>query len=164
MTETKVFSNNEDRIHNNAIHVRHWSADICGYLEDFLSDHDIFIPNEEREGDEEEACLYADDYTEIEDFVTEELVGLYDKVKPCTQLNNPEIEDWIWSLTTKTVAETVCEEFDNIITLGLTALNRMSEKEKLTPCSLSEEVKKEAIDFLKCVKEYPEYDINTEDY
>ncbi|MBO7452695.1 MAG: hypothetical protein J6U54_20390 [Clostridiales bacterium] len=42
------------------------SDDIIGILEDILSDNNIMIPDEGREGYEDEACIYGDSYTELQ--------------------------------------------------------------------------------------------------
>ena len=40
------------------INAREWVAAICDTVEDMLSEYDIKIPDEERNGEENEACLY----------------------------------------------------------------------------------------------------------
>ncbi len=42
------------------------SADIVDILEDILSANNIMIPDECREGYEDEACIYGDTYTELQ--------------------------------------------------------------------------------------------------
>ena len=42
------------------------SDDIIGILEDILSDNNIMIPDEGREGYEDVACIYGDSYTELQ--------------------------------------------------------------------------------------------------
>ena len=41
------------------------AAEIADCLEDELDREGIFVPNDEREGDEGEACLYGSDYDEL---------------------------------------------------------------------------------------------------
>lgn len=42
------------------------SADIIDVLEDILSANNIMVPDECREGYEDEACIYGDTYTELQ--------------------------------------------------------------------------------------------------
>lgn len=63
------------------INVRLLSAEICGLFEDLLAENDIYIPNEDREGEPEEACIYGTDYYDLEDSVTECLVKLANEIK-----------------------------------------------------------------------------------
>ena len=52
------------------IKVRQISANICDMFEDVLDRCGIDIPSEDREGDEAEAHLYGDVYSDLEDLVT----------------------------------------------------------------------------------------------
>ena len=67
--------------------VRQFSADICSVFEDLLSEFDIYIPSDDREGEEGEACLYGTEYSIVEDGVTEILINLLEEFK-----KNPNIE------------------------------------------------------------------------
>ena len=64
-----------------AISIREHAAQICDVFEELLAEHGIVIPNDEREGEEDEACLFGDDYYWVEDSVVEILTKLLDKVK-----------------------------------------------------------------------------------
>ncbi len=77
---------------NNEIRIRNTSATICDLFEELLDANDITIPNEERTGDETEARLYGDTYSELEDAVTEILADLCKEVKanPDTEINVDE--------------------------------------------------------------------------
>lgn len=74
-------------VQDNKFKVRQFSADICSIFEDLLADYDIYIPSEDREGEEGEACLYGTEYSAIEDGVTEILVKLIEELK-----KNPDLE------------------------------------------------------------------------
>lgn len=58
------------------IKLRQYSASICDVFENLLDKHGIKIPDEDRTGDESEACLYGSVYSEVEDSVTEILDSL----------------------------------------------------------------------------------------
>ena len=63
-------------MHDGALHIRHISANIADIFECVLADADILIPDDEREGDEDEAALYGDTYSDFEDGITEELAKI----------------------------------------------------------------------------------------
>ena len=48
------------------IKLREYSVDICELFEDLLEEHDITIPDEDREGRPEEARLYGATYADLE--------------------------------------------------------------------------------------------------
>ena len=48
------------------IKLREYSVDICELFEDLLEEHDITIPDEDREGRPEEARLYGNTYADLE--------------------------------------------------------------------------------------------------
>lgn len=77
---------------SNEIKIRNTSADIMELFEDLLDKHKIQIPNEDRTGASDEACLYGSTYSDIEDEITEILVDLINKVKdfPNMQINSIE--------------------------------------------------------------------------
>ena len=52
---------------------------ILDMFEDMLADKGIVIPDEDREGDEDEACLYGSTYYELEDQITELLCDYIDE-------------------------------------------------------------------------------------
>lgn len=63
------------------IKIRQFSADICEVFEDLLDKHNITIPDKNREGDESEARLYGDEYSDTEDYVTQILCHLVQEVR-----------------------------------------------------------------------------------
>ena len=50
---------------------RELAIQILEEFEDLLAEHNIIIPDEDREGNEEEACLYGSTYYSLEDKITE---------------------------------------------------------------------------------------------
>ena len=48
------------------IKLREYSVDICELFEDLLEEHDITIPDDEREGEPDEARLYGTTYSCLE--------------------------------------------------------------------------------------------------
>lgn len=72
----------EDEL-NAVLHVREVAADICEIFEDLLDEFGIMIPSKLREGDEDEACLFGEEYIKVEDAVTNRLVNLISNVKEC---------------------------------------------------------------------------------
>lgn len=69
------------------INIRSFAADIVDVFEDLLKKHNIKIPNDDRLGEECEACIYGDDYYSAEDDVTEMLSGICAIIK-----ETPKIE------------------------------------------------------------------------
>lgn len=59
---------------------RELAIKIIDLFEDLLGNHDIFIPNDEREGEEDEACIYGSDYYALEDKITELIAKQYEEV------------------------------------------------------------------------------------
>ena len=47
------------------------AAEIIDRFEDLLAINDIKIPNENREGNDDEACIYGDDYYNLEESIME---------------------------------------------------------------------------------------------
>lgn len=47
------------------------AIEIINKFEELLSKYNIKLPNEERTGDENEACIYGDDYYDLEDEIIE---------------------------------------------------------------------------------------------
>ena len=60
---------------------------IIGEFEELLARHDIKIPSADREGSEEEACIYGDAYYELEDRIVEILAG---KSNSADETDEPE--------------------------------------------------------------------------
>ena len=52
---------------------------ILDIFEDMLADKEIIIPDEDRDGNEDEACLYGTTYCELEDKITELLCDYIDE-------------------------------------------------------------------------------------
>lgn len=69
------------------INAREWVAAICDTVEDMLSEYDIKIPDEDRKGEENEACLYGHSYDLVSDLVQKILELLTAEIKA-----NPEAE------------------------------------------------------------------------
>ena len=63
------------------INAREWVAAICDTVEDMLSEYDIKIPDEERNGEENKACLYGRSYDIVADSVQNILQQLVDEIK-----------------------------------------------------------------------------------
>lgn len=63
------------------INAREWVAAICDAVEDMLSEYDIKIPDEDRNGEENEACLYGRSYDIVADSVQNILQQLVDEIK-----------------------------------------------------------------------------------
>lgn len=72
------------------IHIRNLSADICGVFEDLLDRFDITLPDKDREGDEDEARIYGDTYSEMEDEVTGMLEDFLKKHVPSLPIDAAE--------------------------------------------------------------------------
>ena len=73
IVEDSSYSNSEKGYENayvaqepKTIKLREYSVDICELFEDLLEEHDISIPDEDREGRPEEARLYGTTYADIE--------------------------------------------------------------------------------------------------
>lgn len=63
------------------VKVRLISNEICELFEDILDKYNIDIPDEDREGNEEEARIYGMTYAELEDNVKEILVDFAEQIK-----------------------------------------------------------------------------------
>lgn len=63
------------------VKVRRIANEICELFEDILDKHNIDIPDEDREGNEEEARIYGMTYAELEDKVKEILVDFAEQIK-----------------------------------------------------------------------------------
>lgn len=73
IVEDSSYSNSEKSYENayavqepKTIKLREYSVDICELFEDLLEEHDISIPDEDREGRPEEARLYGTTYADLE--------------------------------------------------------------------------------------------------
>lgn len=58
---------------------RRVAIEILDELEEMLDRKSIMIPSEDREGREEEACIYGTEYYELEDAITDILI---DETRP----------------------------------------------------------------------------------
>jgi len=56
------------------IKVRQIANEICEQFEELLDKHNIDIPDDDREGNEEEAHIYGMTYAELEDRITDILM------------------------------------------------------------------------------------------
>lgn len=63
------------------LQVRKFAVVICGLFEDLLNEHDITIPSNDREGEEDEGRIFGDIYYGLEDEITEILAGLCLEIK-----------------------------------------------------------------------------------
>ena len=57
------------------------SVKIIELFEDILSNHNIMIPDEDRIGDEDEACIYGMTYAKLEDDIVSILKEFVEKEK-----------------------------------------------------------------------------------
>lgn len=62
--EDKIY---EKKQNNNQI--KEVASDIINQFEELLSKNNIIIPNEDREGNDDEACIYGKDYYDLEDYI-----------------------------------------------------------------------------------------------
>ena len=60
---------------------REFALLICDLFEDLLDEHSIKIPNEERPGEEGEACIYGSDWGDLVDAVTDYLEQFHEAIK-----------------------------------------------------------------------------------
>lgn len=66
----------EDKIYEkkqNSDKAKEVAADIINQFEHLLSKNNIIIPNEDREGNNDEACIYGKDYYDLEDYIIDVL-------------------------------------------------------------------------------------------
>ena len=61
---------------------RRVAIEIMDEFEEMLDRKGIMIPSEDREGWEEEACIYGTEYYELEDVITDILV---EETRPCSK-------------------------------------------------------------------------------
>ena len=66
---------------NDEIKVKQYSAEICDLFEELLDMNDITIPDNDRTGDESEARIYGETWSELIDQTTDILCSLINKVK-----------------------------------------------------------------------------------
>jgi hypothetical protein len=63
-------------VRDGELHIRQISAEIADIFDSLLADNDIMVPDEDREGDEDEAPLYGATYSDFEDGITEQLADI----------------------------------------------------------------------------------------
>ena len=63
------------------VQVRLIANQICELFEDLLEKHDITIPDDDREGNEDEARLYGMTYAKLEDTITSVLMVFAETMK-----------------------------------------------------------------------------------
>lgn len=68
------------------IGARNWVAAIADVVEDLLDEHGIYIPDDDRNGDEGEACLYGKAYSDLENDIADILTNLFTTIK-----ENPDV-------------------------------------------------------------------------
>lgn len=61
--------------------ISEYTAAIIDVFEDVLSEHDMYIPDDFREGEEGEACIYGDTYYQMEEKIKKLLEGVSADVK-----------------------------------------------------------------------------------
>lgn len=66
---------------DNQIKIKQYAASICDKFENLLDEHNIDIPDEDREGGDGEARIYGSTYAALEEAVGEVLVALINEVK-----------------------------------------------------------------------------------
>lgn len=94
-SELKAFIESEefaDQIDFFEVKIRNTSADICSLFEDLLESFDLTIPSSDRTGAADEARLFGEQYSDLEDSVTDMLVSLCEQIKkhPTCVINSEE--------------------------------------------------------------------------
>lgn len=62
------------------VKVRPYAVEICDLFENLLDEYGIDIPSDDREGDENEAHLYGENYYNLEDAIYEILCKFAEKI------------------------------------------------------------------------------------
>ena len=78
------FNNKQHKINEGVstlIKLREYSVEIVELFEEVLDKHGIIVPDEDRTGDESEACLYGTTYYDLEDDVLSVLCRLILRVQ-----------------------------------------------------------------------------------
>lgn len=63
------------------IKVRRFALTICNLFENLLDEYNIDIPDDDREGNDEEAHIYGMTYAQLEDDVKEILIEFAENIK-----------------------------------------------------------------------------------
>ena len=136
---------------NGVIKVRQWAAAICGILEGHLAEHNLMIPDANREGEEDEAFLFGDSYNTLEDTV---VIQLADLTSP-HRGDRPSV---------KNVASIICMEFERVIQKGVAALPASDSKSEVSGYKLKPEVMTLVSRFVDCVNEHPNCTLDKDGY
>lgn len=143
-------------VKNNELHIRQMSATVCDVLECALADDDIYIPDDDRDGDEDEACLYGDTYSCLEDEVTEILATIR------TDFDSTQIKKMTFD---------ICNCFVDVLKANSIYLDEPGvvvpsngTLMSVTRDSINEGVERYVIDLLEIVKKYPGIPFNTFEY
>lgn len=140
--------------------VRQFSADVCSIFEDLLGDYDIYIPSNDREGEEGEACLYGTEYSIVEDGVTEILVDLIEELKDASDVD------------LKLFSSRICDEFEGILQdfdIYIPSEDREGEEYEThlygtERDTVKDGVAKILVEFVEEFKKNPDIEIDDEDY
>lgn len=139
----------------NDIRIRQMSAKICSLFEDALADKDVYIPSDDREGDEDEACLYGDVYADLEDAVTETLSGVKANFDS-TQL--------------KSMAFDICQLFETVIAPHKVFFDEAGLLPKdgvclnITKFEMACRIEEDIAVLLAIIKKYPQKPLNLYQY
>ncbi|MBQ7818586.1 MAG: hypothetical protein IJ341_02695 [Bacteroidales bacterium] len=93
LNESGIFLRDYSKIDSsNELRIRNISANICSLFEDVLDVHNLTVPDSERAGDESEARLYGETYSDLEDSITTILLDLCKKLRetPNAVINTKE--------------------------------------------------------------------------
>ena len=77
----QVVTTEELVVRDGELHIRQISAEVADIYDSLLADNDILVPDEDREGDEDEAPLYGETYSTFEDGITGELAKIVSGVR-----------------------------------------------------------------------------------
>lgn len=70
---TNAVTTEELVVRDGELHIRQIAAEMADIYDSLLADNDIMVPDEDREGCEDEASLYGGTYSDFEDSITEQL-------------------------------------------------------------------------------------------
>jgi hypothetical protein len=126
------------------LHIRQISAEIANIYDDLLASNDIMVPDEDREGNEDEAALYGSTYSEFEDGITEQLANIVTGVRSS-------------GADTAAAKGTIYESFEALLRKhGITVPGSKDE--------VFLEMDKEIAKLLSIVAKYPQYPVNNWEY
>ncbi len=93
--EVEAFDVSKDDNTSGVLFVRMVSAEVCDLLEDLLNKHDLKVPSEDREGEEDEARIFGEVYSDLEADVTDVLAEACSIVKdnPGVVINEDEVDE-----------------------------------------------------------------------